>query len=456
MSEELGIFISHKSDDEPIARQIRDLLASGSNQINGFISSEIKAGDDWFKRIKESILESKILLLLLIKPRVDWDWPLLEAGLAVDLNDDGLRRVVCLHHPKTTPPAPLTNWQTVPADEEHLNKFLQSLYGDADYVGLKTPLHEKLANNATLLSRLSEDISSLFSSDDVLPWFPHNRMVLSLESAERPGTVDEKLLAELRETGKIPVSAMVRKVSEELMRRVFGLGDGEYRWEEICNRSAELKHTGWLKETGAAASAAMKRQIDVNIQSTVRTLRGDAIYRPVLYRTEFVGDSPLEFQFIFTEERRPGEIAGSGRLGQLYRMLSLAHRFRSEVLMRFNSNGVGKSNDLGLETAGVDAPDQGERLMEVIGLIEKEADEMGLLDPETLIEPFDDKAVRQDLLQLLTEWHEEIKLPMAEAAREGDSVALSAILKRLSKSNKCFMAICGARYAELAADATND
>ncbi len=212
MTDSIGIFISHKSEDEPIARRVRDLLASRSGRIRGFISSEIDPGTEWFRAIKKSILESRILLLLLVKPRMDWDWPLLEAGLAVDLNDDGHRSVICLHHPGIRPPSPLTNWQTVPANNDQLVRFLKLLYGSNTYTGCETPLNQALAENSDLIGRLATELGSVFSAEETLPWFPHLRMVLSFEHPEMPGEADPALLEELGQTRKIPSDTRVQKI----------------------------------------------------------------------------------------------------------------------------------------------------------------------------------------------------------------------------------------------------
>jgi hypothetical protein len=111
-----------------------------------FISPKrCQKGADWYKWIKDRLVESRMLLLLFTDNTGPWDWCLYEAGLFTQWDDDQ-RRIICLHTGRH-PPAPLKHLQLVPALREEIALFLRQLLVETELTGLQSPLNAMLATN---------------------------------------------------------------------------------------------------------------------------------------------------------------------------------------------------------------------------------------------------------------------------------------------------------------------
>lgn len=78
------IFISHYSEEKPIAEAVHDLLEeaySGFAEI--YISSDIPAGTDWLKDIKDSLNGSDEVITVFTHKSVDRPWVNIETGYGV-------------------------------------------------------------------------------------------------------------------------------------------------------------------------------------------------------------------------------------------------------------------------------------------------------------------------------------------------------------------------------------
>ena len=97
--------------------------------MNFFLSEEILGGEDWYKWIKERLVETNLLLLLFTDSSLNWGWCLYEAGLSDRLDDEHRRRIICLHSRSTEPPDPLKKiLQSFSAEPFRLKSFLRALY----------------------------------------------------------------------------------------------------------------------------------------------------------------------------------------------------------------------------------------------------------------------------------------------------------------------------------------
>jgi hypothetical protein len=114
-------------------------------------------GADWYKWIKDRLVESRMLLLLFTDNTAAWDWCLYEAGLFTQWDDD-TRRIICLHTSRQ-PPAPLKHLQSVPALGEEILLFLRQLLVETELTGLESPLNAALASNSAELKRAADKIA---------------------------------------------------------------------------------------------------------------------------------------------------------------------------------------------------------------------------------------------------------------------------------------------------------
>lgn len=79
------IFISFIHEEEPIAKAIQDYLEALVPEATAFFSADqwqVFAGEDWFKKICDSLMASKVVILLLSPESVVRPWVNFEAGAA--------------------------------------------------------------------------------------------------------------------------------------------------------------------------------------------------------------------------------------------------------------------------------------------------------------------------------------------------------------------------------------
>lgn len=78
------IFVSHYSEEKPIAQMLHNLLEEAySGLADVFISSDIAPGNDWLHEIKESLNASDEILTVFTFKSVDRPWVNVETGYGV-------------------------------------------------------------------------------------------------------------------------------------------------------------------------------------------------------------------------------------------------------------------------------------------------------------------------------------------------------------------------------------
>src|SRR5262245_23830916 len=105
------VFISHKHDDHALAVEVGKALEGLARPklIDCFVSgSDISAGMDWRREIRNVLAKSHLLVLLYTAPSRSWDWCLYETGLytrfdRADKNE--VSSVVCLFSPGQASPS---------------------------------------------------------------------------------------------------------------------------------------------------------------------------------------------------------------------------------------------------------------------------------------------------------------------------------------------------------------
>jgi hypothetical protein len=119
------VFISFVQEDKAVAETVKRILEYELRpQVKVFMTadqSQVLAGDDWLKRIKEELTQASIVILMLSKRSIKRPWVNLEAGAAWIT---GKRVIpVCFgNQSKASLPHPYSLWQAVqiPDDEQYL------------------------------------------------------------------------------------------------------------------------------------------------------------------------------------------------------------------------------------------------------------------------------------------------------------------------------------------------
>lgn len=120
------VFLSHKSQHAPAAKDLTDALSILFGKDEIFLAEEIKKGDDWRTNIDRALAEAKCFILLYVDPQLDWSWCFYEAGAFGNAGENPARPVFCLHPANVKPPSPLANLQTITATPDELEGWIRN------------------------------------------------------------------------------------------------------------------------------------------------------------------------------------------------------------------------------------------------------------------------------------------------------------------------------------------
>jgi hypothetical protein len=243
----VNIFISHKHEDEKVARIIKQKLSLfGANRLKFFLFEEIPPGTDWFKWIKDRLAESNLLILLFTHPTSTWDWCLFETGIFLGLAGEDYRRVICLHNPNSEPPSQLKHLQTVKAVPEKVKEFLRLLFGSTKITGIGSPINTAFAEDDGEPTRVAQAICEMFDQRQPRRQFYNNYLILHVDPAHIHGN-------------KLPNDAIIQ--SDQLSLEMFGLKENPpsrftWTWNDLENRVLSSGMTKWIEELGEAIYTA--------------------------------------------------------------------------------------------------------------------------------------------------------------------------------------------------------
>ena len=86
-----AVFISHIGAEAPVALRLKELIQrSFSGDLTVFVSSDyesIQSGEEWYRKIVNSIQAAKVVIVLISPESVDRPWINFEAGVGVGSND---------------------------------------------------------------------------------------------------------------------------------------------------------------------------------------------------------------------------------------------------------------------------------------------------------------------------------------------------------------------------------
>ena len=283
----IKIFISHRSEDAALAKSIKKIMeVYAAGRLVFHISEEMPKGADWYKWIKDRLVESRMLLLLFTDNTAAWDWCLYEAGLFTQWDDD-TRRIICLHTSRE-PPAPLKHLQSVPALGEEILLFLRQLFVETELTGLESPLNATLTSNPTELKRAAEKIAKAMRRNTVRQ--DHLTKYIHI-NIERP--------ARLR-AGVIPGDAAIDSDAESFA--LFNKKMGKWTWGDLLEGRKEDPDGRWIDELNRAINQASSRRLVDPIFATLRVRQTGRIYRPILHRVATKSDGSQQFTVLFADE----------------------------------------------------------------------------------------------------------------------------------------------------------
>jgi len=127
-SKKYNVFISHISENEPVARKLQEYLkAVFADEIDVFVSGDphsIPAGQDWFTTIIDGIRKCNCMIILCSPQSVERKWIHFEAGAATVLD----RKIILLCFAGLGPgklPSPLDHIRKQAIDSDDAEKLQQ-------------------------------------------------------------------------------------------------------------------------------------------------------------------------------------------------------------------------------------------------------------------------------------------------------------------------------------------
>ena len=129
---DLVVFISHKLQSSDRAREIAlALSAFERSRIRMNYSGKYKAGINYRHQIENDLTDASWLILLYEGPKFEWDWCLFEIGFfTAKMDSKKDPKLICLHDPEHEVPAPIQNFNPLPATPDKLKDFFRQIYVD--------------------------------------------------------------------------------------------------------------------------------------------------------------------------------------------------------------------------------------------------------------------------------------------------------------------------------------
>jgi len=426
------VFISHKAEDAALARSIKKIVeAYAGGRLVLHISEEMPKGADWYKWIKDRLVESRMLLLLFTDNAAAWDWCLYEAGLFTQWDDDW-RRIICLHTGEE-PPAPLKHLQSVPALGEEVALFLRQLLVETELTGLDNPLNATLANNPAELKRASEKIAKAMRRETVRQEYFTKYILINIA---RPA----RLAAE-----GIPVDATIDSDAESLA--LFNKKMGKWTWGDLVGGLKEGPDRRWIGELNRAVSQAKSRTLVDPILATLCVRQTGRCYRPILHRIATKSDGSQQFTVLFTEDVSWQLTGIRSALPTLLVALIMIVRFRFEVIERYGRHTMERNPGLPEKAVCLE-------IKQSIVNIELEAESHGLLDAHTLLDAFEAEQDRDTVNALFDSWHE-LRKNIFETLERGSLKGIAPFFDTLRQRNRQFFELVTRRHYELARQQTD-
>jgi hypothetical protein len=447
-------FLSHKHRDYEAAKKIREVLRFNSAcRIDVFMSEQIPKGDDWQEKIEAAMYESDWFLLLFSGVDDDWSWCHQETGIFRGMTYPKRQRLVVLYPPNVELPKPLHRYQAVKCapprrgQPDDLDQFFRELFGEPVFPGFE-PINPVFANEDTESRKnAAEKIIEAVGRLVVNTIEPDNIMIVHVPDINEMNP------------SAFPNGSEILRGSSSL--RLFEVGDTGFCWNEfleVVEESLRLRLEGSLwPAVYEACSESVRRRRIMPIHAIFRAPADQKNYRPILTRIEVTGDNSATFRISFVPAAAASqEDVRHKSVARIFTALNLAHRFRWEIIDPYrNPEHLQAFLDHG-RTCSAAQGDAGKapngavglgKLWDAVRLIEIEAENRGVNDPELLPQDFGpphEPRVRD----MFVAWGEKRRL-LEQAARADDVASFAGVLRELDSTNVEFISMASQRLAEL-------
>jgi hypothetical protein len=387
------------------------------------------AGKPWRNKIREEIHRANWFILLLPDPSEDWDWCLYETGMFEgDLTSAD--RLICLHHPDTKIPDAIKDYQAVSATVPEISAFLRMIFVDKDPIPGMEPINRSIDND---IDKIAKEIVDAIRPPKAVrerylfgPWI----------KLEVPGA-----------TGLQSESDLDSATILEANTKALELFDWEARrpttWGELKSGVEDLKvDSRWLKELFHVIRKISSGRGFRAIQAVFHA--HGAMYRPLVFAIDKNGNASAAevFHITFVEEVGAFDSTAMPQgLSTLVTLLSMAFRFRWEVLEQFTKRGLTESDV--------------ERVSNVLARLEQDSASRGIVDQFAVVSLFPPEQA-QRINEMFVKWGQ-LRDPIDRqgkldvAIRNKDPGQVSALLKEMTSINQEFLKIAANRFSEVVA-----
>lgn len=441
------LFLSHKQKDQKSAAEIREVLQTLAGRLQVFMSENIAKGTDWQEQIEHQLHQSDWFVLLFTGvDDDDWSWCHHEAGIFRGMMFPDAERVVVLHPPNVALPDPLQRYQAVKCQDDQpgdLHRFFEDLFGREPYPGVP-PLNPFFANQAdSARKEAAERITGAVGRLVVDAIAPRDVMTIHVPSRQA-----------LLEHDGFPADARIRRGSGAL--QLFDLGVAEFTWERFQEAlepefRERLAMSFWPAVHQACVNSVRRHRL-ASTHTVMHSPADGRHYMPMLSRIETAGDDSATFHIIFVQVAAGTQAEVRDRsVARIFTALNLSHRVRWEIIDRYRDpqrlqEFVDHHRDA---PAGDGSADGGglAAIWEAIRLLELEAKNRGVYDPEALPADFGPGAA--DRVRVMFPLWGELRSRLEDAANEGDVPAFAGALGDLDPLNVEFISLASERLAEL-------
>ena len=434
------VFISHKHEDHEVATTVAKWLESISTSLECFVSgSDIAAGTDWNREIREALKTSHLLVLLFTNPSHNWDWCLYEAGLFTRLDEEDVRAVVSLFHPDGTTPRVLENLQGVPARESAIQEFLENLCKSTWRVSddwRRGPLNPRV--RPQVLKEAARQIESAFpAAMSRATHHPCHRLVLDLSGATE-------------RTDGIPDEARVVEgpgATETYTLSLFQVASGvrSRTWGDLV-AAVRGETAPWRCQLDRRYAAALRGEL---FAPTTATLRAFALeqryrrhYRPIIYeivrapspagaQPSTAERPPLAVTIVFDPQLAPTQVGGSA-----LNLVRIYARFAAEVFDVF-------CGTVAQRTAS--SPGVFIEIREALQIINEEAERSCVFELGELEHVYGDTYQGSEVQELSARWDSELH-ELERVLTAQDALAVEELLGEMRELNRRSAVAATRRY----------
>ncbi len=427
---EITVFFSFKKKDEEPARAVVERLRKYSaGKLNIIYQADFSGkitGKVWRSTIKEAIEKANWFILLLPDPSEDWDWCLYETGL-FDRQLTSADRMICLHHPNSEIPGPITEYHHVPAIPHEVEEFLRMVYLKDDPIPGMAAINPAIADE---ISEIALEISDAIRqpAEHIVRRVFEPNVVISIPNASA-----------LQESDDLD-AAQVLEANDEALE-LFDYRVSPKTWKELRAYVVETNNDRrWRDELFHVIRKIAGGRRHYPVQAVFQAHNG-RYFRPAVHAVDKrkVDKEIVSFHLTFSEDIC--YIDGATIPTDIYRLaavLRFAFRFRWEILEKY---------------AAVDlTEDDVERVENAFRRLKKEWESRELGDKVQILDLFEGER-RERVFDLFLDWDKARNRQgtglLDKAFENRDGKAVSEVLEWYLPKNKEFLEIVTDRFAEL-------